>query len=109
MSLEDDGNVVTPNYAPVINYKSVKAGSTAKCAAALVKLIKDEGWNLNRIVSISIHDTQVHHGDLEAVVWYKKHENLEASIVEDSESLSYECVVKDEDVNWSQLNDEIME
>lgn len=53
-------------------YRSVKSGSSAKCMDSAVKLIKQELQLMqDQIISISIHDTTVHHGDLECVVFYR--------------------------------------
>ena len=55
-----------------VAFASVKSGSTAKCMEAMVRLIKDELKLMqDQIVSISIHDTKVHHGDIEAVLFYR--------------------------------------
>ena len=55
-----------------IQFVSVKSGSTAKCMKMMctriskeLKLMKDQ------IISISIHDTKLHHGDLECVLFYR--------------------------------------
>ena len=56
----------------VITYKSVKSGSSKKCMDSLINLIKDDLKLMSdQIVSISIHDSKISHGDLEAVVFYR--------------------------------------
>lgn len=57
-------------------------------------------------MSISIHDSRVHHGDLEAVVFYR-----EKSIVansEPTESISYNIVERDEDTVWGDILNELL-
>jgi hypothetical protein len=57
-------------------------------------------------VSISVHDSRVHHGDLEAVVFYR-----EKSIVansEPTESFKYNIVERDEDTVWGDILSEIL-
>ena len=57
-------------------------------------------------MSISIHDSRVKHGDLEAVVFYR-----EKSIVansEPTESIKYNIVERDEDTVWGDILNEIL-
>jgi len=69
-----------------VAYKSIKHGSTSKCMQAMVTAIKDELKLMqDQIVSISIHDTKVHHGDLEAVLFYRTQSTVDNS--EPTESL----------------------
>jgi len=49
-------------------------------------------------VSISIHDSKVHHGDLEAVVFYRTSSTSNNS--EPMESLTHQLIERDEDVEW---------
>ena len=90
-----------------IAYASVKSGSTSKCCKMLGDMIKNElRLFKDQIVSISIHDSRVHHGDLEAVVFYR-----EKSIVADSqptESIKYNIVERDEDTDWADIQNEIL-
>lgn len=90
-----------------ISFASVKSGSTSKCCNMLGDKIKTElGLFKDQIVSISVHDSRVHHGDLEAVVFYR-----EKSIVADSEpteSISYNIVERDEDTAWDDILNEIL-
>ena len=90
-----------------IAYASVKSGSTSKCCKLLGDLIKNElRLFKDQIVSISIHDSIVHHGDLEAVVFYR-----EKSIVansEPTESIKYNIVERDEDTLWGDILSEIL-
>jgi hypothetical protein len=55
----------------------------------------------DQIVSISIHDTTVHHGDLEAVVFYRTLSTVDNA--EPTDSLSYNSIIRDEDVEWNTI------
>jgi hypothetical protein len=60
----------------------------------------------DQIVGISVHDSRVHHGDLEAVVFYR-----EKSIVansEPTESINYNIVERDEDTEWADILNETL-
>lgn len=55
-----------------VRFKSVKSGSSTKCMTQVVNLIKNELKLMqDQIVSVSVHDSKVSHGDLEAVVFYR--------------------------------------
>lgn len=90
-----------------ISFASVKSGSTSKCCKMLEDKIKTElGLMKDQIVSISVHDSRVHHGDLEAVVFYR-----EKSIVansEPTESIKYNIVERDEDTEWGDILNEVL-
>lgn len=90
-----------------ISYASVTSGSTSKCCKLLGDMIKNElRLFKDQIVSISIHDSRVKHGDLEAVVFYR-----EKSIVansEPTESIKYNIVERDEDTVWGDILNEIL-
>lgn len=86
-----------------IAYKSVRQGSSTKCLDLLVKTIRDDlKLMIDQIVSISIHETLVHHGDLEAVVFYRTAASVDNS--EPTESLACQEFVRDEDTPWSEVN-----
>lgn len=90
-----------------VAFKSIKHGSTSKCMQATVNAIKDELKLMqDQIVSISLHDTKVHHGDMEAVVFYRTQSTVDNS--EPTESLQYNLIVRDEDTYWSKINQEIL-
>lgn len=90
-----------------ITFKSVKNGNTQKCMNKFVSMIKDDLKLMNdQIVSISVHDTQVRHGDLEAVVFYRTRSILDNS--EPMESLSYNTIIRDEDVEWNTIQSEVL-
>ena len=90
-----------------VAFASVKSGSSAKCMEMMVRLIKDDLKLMqDQIVSISIHDSKVHHGDLEAVVFYRTQSTIDNS--EPTESLSYHLVVRDEDTEWSNILREML-
>lgn len=73
----------------------------------MVRLIKDElKLMADQIISISIHDSQVHHGDLEAVVFYRTESKSDSS--EPTESLGFNIVVRDEDTPWDSINNEVL-
>lgn len=85
-----------------VEFRSVKHGSTAKCMEAMVRLIKDELKLMqDQIVSISVHDTKVHHGDIECVLFYRTQSTVDNS--EPTESLNYHLIVRDEDTEWSNI------
>ena len=64
-----------------VAFASVKSGSSAKCMEMMVRLIKDDLKLMqDQIVSISIHDSKVHHGDLEAVVFYRTQSTVDNRI-----------------------------
>lgn len=90
-----------------IHFASVTSGSTSKCCKLLGDKIKNElRLFKDQIVSISIHDTRVKHGDLEAVVFYR-----EKSIVSNSEpteTIKYNIVERDEDTLWSDILNELL-
>lgn len=90
-----------------IKWHSVRSGSTVKCCKMLSEKIKGElRLFQDQIVSISVHDSRVHHGDLEAVVFYR-----ESSIVansEPTESIKFHSVERDEDVAWGDILGEIL-
>ena len=70
------------------------------------KIKSELGLFKDQIVSISIHDSRVHHGDLEAVVFYR-----EKSIVansEPTESINFNVVERDEDIVWGDILNEIL-
>jgi hypothetical protein len=90
-----------------ITYKSVKNGSTTKCMTKFVQMIKDDLKLMNdQIVSISIHDSTVHHGDIEAVVFYRTQSTVDNS--EPTESLSFQTIIRDEDVDWNTIQSEVL-
>jgi hypothetical protein len=90
-----------------ITYKSVRSGNTTKCMARLVQIIKDDLKLMNdQIVSISIHDTTVHHGDIEAVVFYRTQSTVDNS--EPLETLTYNAIIRDEDVDWNTIQSEVL-
>jgi hypothetical protein len=90
-----------------ITYKSVRNGSTTKCMARFVQVIKDDLKLMNdQIVSISIHDSTVHHGDIEAVVFYRTQSTVDNS--EPTESLTYNIIVRDEDIDWNTIESEVL-
>jgi hypothetical protein len=90
-----------------ILFASVKSGSTSKCCKMLGDKIQTElGLFKDQIVSISVHDSRVLHGDLEAVVFYR-----EKSIVansEPTESINFNVVERDEDTEWGEILNEIL-
>ena len=90
-----------------ILFESVTSGSTSKCCKLLGDKIKNDlRLFKDQIVSISIHDTRVKHGDLEAVVFYR-----EKSIVansEPTETIKYNIVERDEDTPWSDILNELL-
>ena len=57
-------------------------------------------------MSISIHDTKVHHGDMEAVCFYRTQSTVDNS--EPTESLQYHLIVRDEDTDWANIQSEIL-
>ena len=60
----------------------------------------------DQVVSLSIHDTRVKHGDLEAVLFYKTESSLpDSEPIEDS--LDYTLIEKDEDTEWNEIMGEI--
>jgi len=70
------------------------------------KIKSELGLFKDQIVSISIHDSRVHHGDLEAVVFYR-----EKSIVansEPTESINFNVVERDEDIVWGDILNEVL-
>ena len=90
-----------------ILFHSVKSGSTSKCCKMLGDIIKDElKLFKDQIVSISIHDSRVHHGDLEAVVFYR--ENTVVANSEPTESIKYNIVERDEDTAWGDILNEML-
>jgi hypothetical protein len=59
--------------ASSIVFKSVRAGSTTDCFNQLHSLLQDElKLKKSQFISMSIHDSKVKHGDLEAVVFYRE-------------------------------------
>lgn len=60
----------------------------------------------DQIVSISVHDTAVHHGDLEAVVFYRTQSTVDDS--EPLDSLNYTPIIRDEDVEWNTIQSEVL-
>jgi hypothetical protein len=60
-------------------------GSSAKAMDAMTRLIKDDlRLMADQIISVSIHDSEVHHGDLEAVVFYRTQSTVDNSEPTDS-------------------------
>ena len=57
-------------------------------------------------MSISIHDTKVRHGDLEAVVFYRTESTVDNS--EPLESMSTILIERDEDVNWLEIKNQML-
>lgn len=57
-------------------------------------------------MSLSIHDSQVHHGDMEAVLLYRTQSTVDNS--EPTESLSYNLIVRDEDQDWDSILREVL-
>jgi len=90
-----------------IEFAKVTSGSTSKCCKLMADKIKNElRLFKDQIVSISVHDSRVHHGDLEAVVFYR-----EKSIVansEPTESINYHCIERDEDTEWGEILNEML-
>ena len=90
-----------------ITFKSVRGGASRKCVAALEATIKDDLKLMqDQIVSISIHDTKIRHGDLEAVVFYRTQSTVDNS--EPLESLSNVFVERDEDAQWSEIQNQML-
>lgn len=90
-----------------VAFKSVRAGSTTKCLAQSVALIKDElKLMYDQIVSVSIHDVKVHHGDIEVVVFYRTESTVDNS--EPTDNLEYKVIVRDEDIEWEQIQAEMI-
>lgn len=86
-----------------IAFKQVRQGSTTKCLNLLKQTIRDElKLMVDQIVSISIHESEVRHGDLEAVVFYRTRPSSDNS--EPTESLEVQEFVRDEDTEWSEIN-----
>lgn len=72
-----------------------------------MQILKDELQLMaDQIVSISIHDSAVHDGDLEAVVFYRTESAVDNS--EPIESLNYTPYVRDEDVAWNTILQEVV-
>ena len=68
-----------------MKYESVRMGSSAKAMDAMTRLIKDDlRLMADQIISVSIHDSEVHHGDLEAVVFYRTQSTVDNSEPTDS-------------------------
>ena len=90
-----------------IAYKSIIEGNSDKCMESTVTAIKEELKLMNdQIISISIHDSKLRHGDLEAVVFYRTESIADNS--EPTDSMSYNLIERDEDVNWSNMLEEIL-
>lgn len=90
-----------------VAFKAVRAGSTTKCLASSVALIKEElKLMYDQIVSVSIHDVKVHHGDFEVVVFYRTESTVDNS--EPTESLEYKVIVRDEDCDWDTIQQEML-
>ena len=90
-----------------VAFKSVVHGSTSKCLNEMVNFIKNDAKLMaDQIVSISMHDTIVEHGDLECVIFYRKRSTVDNS--EPTESLEYDLIVRDEDTDWAKIGAEML-
>lgn len=86
-----------------INYKSVRDGSSEDCIQKLCSIIKDDlKLCQDQVVSISLHDSRVRHGDLEAVVFYRE-QTTKADSEPLADSLEFKLVERDEDTKWTDV------
>jgi hypothetical protein len=68
----------------------------------LISMIKEELKLMSdQIVSISIHDSKISHGDLEAVLFYRKLSIKDNS--EPCECISFDITEFDEDISWETI------
>ena len=82
-----------------IAYKSVIEGSSQSCMETTVQTITQELKLMqDQIINISIHDSRVRHGDLEAVVFYRT--ESQAANSEPTDSMSFNLIERDEDTPW---------
>ena len=88
-------------------HRSVISGSSKKCLEQLKGVMCNElKLKKDQVVSISIHDSRVHHGDLEAVLFYKSESTSpDSEPIEDS--LDFTLVERDEDTEWDVIMGEI--
>jgi hypothetical protein len=92
-----------------ITCRSVVAGSTSECLDRLLSLVKDElQLSRDQVVSISIHDTRVRHGDLEAVIFYRTY-SIQKNSEPLADSLSYQLIERDEDTDWEVILSELLQ
>ena len=85
----------------------MRSGNTLKCFQNLVKVIRDDlKLMVDQIISISIHESVISHGDLEAVVFYRTKASVDNS--EPCESLAAIEFVRDEDTKWSDINELVL-
>lgn len=60
----------------------------------------------DQIVSVSIHDSKSHHGDLEAVIFYRNQSLVANS--EPCDSLIYHLIERDEDTDWNTVLEDLL-
>jgi hypothetical protein len=60
----------------------------------------------DQIVSISIHDSKIYHGDLEAILFYRSQSLVSNS--EPCDSLDFNLIERDEDTSWQNVLDELL-
>ena len=92
---------------PTIKCASVTEGSSKDCIKALIEKIKDLKLTKENIINISLHDSKVRHGDLEAVVFYNTKPSP-ASFKPLGDDLTYNLIERDEDTNWDDIMRELL-
>lgn len=65
------------------------------------KIRKELKLKKDQIISISVHDTKLHHGDLECVLFYRT--DSASQNPESAGSINYHTVEKDEDTPWEDI------
>mmetsp|Transcript_2794 Transcript_2794/g.4778 ORF Transcript_2794/g.4778 Transcript_2794/m.4778 type:complete len:151 (-) Transcript_2794:511-963(-) len=91
-----------------ISYRSVIEGSSEECIQSLAQVIKsDLKLCKDQIISISIHDSRIRHGDLEGVVFYRE-ESLEADSEPLADTLTFQLIERDEDTSWDDILREVL-
>ena len=61
---------------------------------------------VDQIVSVSIHDSKTHHGDLEAVIFYRSQSLVANS--EPCDTLMYQLFERDEDTDWDIVLEDVL-
>ena len=90
-----------------IKYQFVKDGDSSDCIDNLCSIMSNNlKLTRDQIISISMHDAMVKHGDLEAVVFYR--ENSDVGALPLAEDISNVCIEKDEDTEWDDILQETL-
>ena len=91
-----------------IKYQFVRDGDSSDCIDNMCNLISNNlKLTRDQIISISMHDALVKHGDLETVVFYREN-STQPDAVPLAEDISNVCIEKDEDTEWDVILEETL-